>query len=68
MQYYGRYYPSALDPVLGHFNKTLVAWAMRKYKKLEGHKTRAIRFIQEIAEREPLLFPHWRKGTVLRFA
>lgn len=68
MQYYGRYYPSALDPVLGHFNKTLVAWAMRKYKKLEGHKTRAIRFIQAIAEREPLLFPHWRKGTVLRFA
>jgi len=68
MQYYGRYYPSALDPVLGHFNKTLVAWAMRKYKKLEGHKTRAIHFIQEIAEREPLLFPHWRKGTVLRFA
>lgn len=68
MQYYGRYYPSALDPVLGHFNKTLAAWAMRKYKKLEGHKTRAARFIQEIAKREPLLFPHWRKGKVLRFA
>ena len=68
IQYYGRYYPSALDPVLGHFNKTLVAWAMRKYRKLEGHKTRAARFIQEIAKREPQLFAHWRKGKVLRFA
>lgn len=68
MQYYGRYYPSALDPVLGHFNKTLVAWAMRKYKKLDGHKTQAALFIQEIAKREPQLFIHWRKGKVLRFA
>lgn len=68
MQYYGRYYPSALDPVLGHFNKTLVAWAMRKYKKLKGHKTQAALFIQEIAKREPQMFPHWKKGTVLKFA
>ncbi len=68
VQYYGRYYPSALDPVLGHFNKTLASWAMRKYKKLEGHKTRAALFIQRIAEREPQLFVHWRKGKVLRFA
>lgn len=68
VQYYGRYYPSALDPVLGHFNKTLASWAMRKYKKLEGHKTRAALFIQGIAEREPQLFVHWRKGKVLWFA
>ena len=68
IQYYGRYYPSALNPVLGHFNKTLVAWATRKYKKLRGHKTKAALFIQGIANREPQMFAHWRKGTVLRFA
>lgn len=68
MQYYGRYYPSALDPVLGHFNKTLAAWAMRKYEKLRGHKIKAALFIQGIANREPQMFAHWRKGTVLRFA
>ena len=28
--YYGRFYPSALYPVFRHFNKTLVAWAMRE--------------------------------------
>ncbi|HZC00721.1 MAG TPA: hypothetical protein VE844_04965 [Gammaproteobacteria bacterium] len=22
-----------------HFNRTLVAWAMRKYRRLKGHKT-----------------------------
>lgn len=68
VQYYGCYYPSALDPVLGHFNSTLVAWAMRKYKKLKGRKTRAANFLQEIAAREPGLFPHWKKGKVLKFA
>lgn len=68
VQYYGRYYPSALNNVLGHFNKTLAAWAMHKYKKLNGRKIQAARFIQEIARREPQLFVHWRKGTALRFA
>lgn len=68
MQYYGKYTPSAMDPVWGHFNKTLASWAMRKYKKLYGHKARAAIFIQGIAKREPNLFVHWRKGNVLRFA
>ncbi len=68
MQYYGRYYESAMDAVLGHFNLTLVTWAMRKYKKLYGRKTQAALFIQRIAIREPQLFVHWRKRKVLRFA
>ena len=68
LQYYGRFHASAMDPILGHFNKTLVAWAMFKYKKLKGRKTQAALFIQGIAKREPELFVHWRKGKVLRFA
>lgn len=68
IQYYGRYNLSALDPVLGHFNLTLLAWAMHKYKNLKGHKRRAANFLQELAAREPGLFPHWKKGKVLRFA
>ena len=31
LTYYGCFYRSALYPVFKHFNKTLVAWAMRKY-------------------------------------
>jgi len=68
IQYYGRYHSSALNSVLGHFNTTLVAWAMRKYKKLKGQKTNARNFLREIAAREPGLFPHWKKGKVLGFA
>lgn len=64
--YYGRYYPTALNSVLGHFNETLIAWAMHKFKKLKGRKTIAALFIQKIARREPTLFVHWKRGTVIR--
>ena len=68
MEYYGRYNPSALYPVFRQVNRTLVAWAMRKYKHLAGHKTRASLFLESIAEKNPRLFAHWRKGTVGTFA
>jgi len=53
--YYGRFYPSALYPVFKHFDKTLVAWAMRKFKRLKGHKIRASLFLESIAKRQPAL-------------
>jgi RNA-directed DNA polymerase len=68
LQYYGRYYPSALYPMLRHFNLSLVAWAMRKYKRLKGRKTRAAIFLEKIVEREPQLFVHWKRGMTGAFA
>lgn len=68
LEYYGRFYPSALYPVLRHFNKTLVAWAMRKYRQLKGHKTRASLFLEGIAERHPHMFVHWQRGMAGAFA
>lgn len=68
IEYYGCYTRSALYPVLTHFNKTLVAWAMSKYKKLKGHKTRASVFLMKIAERQPQLFVHWNIGMRGGFA
>lgn len=68
LSYYGRYQPSAMYPVLRHFNKTLVAWARRKYKRLQRHKTRAGRFMEGISKRSPHLFAHWRRGMVGAFA
>ena len=62
INYYGRYMRSALYPVLRHFNKTLVAWAMKKYKQFRGNKTKASNFVIAIAEREPHLFIHWQLG------
>jgi RNA-directed DNA polymerase len=45
-------------------NKTLVRWALRKYKTLRGHKTIASKFMQDIARQSPDLFAHWRAGMV----
>jgi RNA-directed DNA polymerase len=61
--YYGRFYKSMLYPVFRHFNDTLVRWAMRKYKRLRRHKTRARQFIADVARRQPGLFAHWRWGV-----
>jgi RNA-directed DNA polymerase len=61
MQYYGRFCPSAMSPVFRHFDKTLEAWAQRKYKRLRRHKTRTGRFIEDIAKRQPELFVHWQR-------
>lgn len=66
--YYGKFYPSALNPIFRHFNKTLVAWAMRKYRRLKGHKTRTSRFLEGVAVKQPYLFVHWQRGTVGAFA
>lgn len=68
LSYYGKYYRSGMYPVWRHFNKTLVAWAMRKYKHFGGHKTRASLFIENIAEKQPKLFAHWRNGMIGGFA
>lgn len=66
--YHGRFCPSALYPVFRHFNRTLVAWAMRKYRRLKGHKTRASLFLETMAKKQPHLFVHWQRGTVGAFA
>jgi RNA-directed DNA polymerase len=68
LSYYGQYSASAMYPVLRHFNKTLVAWAMRKYRRLKGHKTRASLFLEGIAKRQPQLFAHWQRGMIGAFA
>ncbi len=68
INYYGRYTSSALNPMLRHFNKTLVSWAMKKYKQFRGNKTKASTFLKIIAEREPHLFVHWKQSMGRVFA
>lgn len=41
INYYGRFYKSALYPVLRHMNRALIQWARRKYKRLSRHRRRA---------------------------
>ena len=68
LSYYGYYRRSAMYSVFRQFNKALVRWARRKYKRLRHHKTRAAALLQEIAKRSPTLFAHWRAGMVGAFA
>jgi len=67
LNYYGAYYRSGIDPVWHHFNRTLVAWAMKKYKWLKGRKSEAVMLIDNIARKEPKLFVHWRLGITHAF-
>jgi hypothetical protein len=68
INYYGRYAPSALYPVLRHVNLTLVAWAMRKFKRFKDHKTRAGRFFERLSKERADLFAHWKVGMTGVFA
>ncbi len=66
--YYGRYAPSALYPLLRYVNQTLVAWAMRKFKRFKRHKVPASQFLQRLATECVDLFVHWRIGMTGVFA
>ena len=62
VNYYGRYYKSAMYPSLRNIERFLVRWVMRKYKRLQGHKRRATNWLGCVRKREPKLFVHWRLG------
>lgn len=68
IEYYGRYAPSALYPLLRYVNQTLLAWAMRKFTRFADHKIRASQFLQKLARDHANLFVHWRLGMTGTFA
>jgi RNA-directed DNA polymerase len=59
INYYGRYYKSALYPTLRHLDRRLAHWAMAKYKRLRRHRRRAEHWVREVVSRDPALFAHW---------
>jgi RNA-directed DNA polymerase len=63
LQYYGRYYRSALYPSMRQLDRALTRWASRKYKKLRRHQRRAAHWIARISRRAPKLFAHWQMGV-----
>ena len=62
VNYYGRYYKSAMYPYLRNIEQYLTRWVMRKYKRYQGHKRRARKWLGCVRKREPKLFVHWRIG------
>ena len=66
--YYGKYSRSSMYPLCRHFNKTLVAWAVRKFKRFHRRKTWAAKFLEKISKEKPGLIYHWRIGMQGAFA
>ena len=63
INYYGRFYKSAMYPTLRHINRKLSLWATRKYKKLKHHRRRAEYRLGCVAKKHPGMFPHWKMGV-----
>jgi group II intron reverse transcriptase/maturase len=61
LNYYTRYYQSALYPTLQHLDRQLARWAMAKYKRLRRHRRRAEQWLRRVARRQPGLFAPWRR-------
>jgi len=59
INYYGRYYKSALHPTLRHIDRILARWAHRKFKSLRRHRRQTTHWIARVARRQPSLFAHW---------
>ena len=58
INYYGRFYRTALDPLLQRVNTYLRRWAGRKYRRLRTHKSFS-RWWTGLLARAPGLFAHW---------
>ncbi len=59
INYYGRFYRSALHRVFNHLDRRLTRWVTQKYKRLRGHRRRAAHWLQRIQRKQPKLFVHW---------
>lgn len=64
MQYYGRFYRSALQPLLRRVNIYVRRWAGNKYKRLRTYK-RFKRWWTGLLTQAPGLFPQWQWVSAL---
>src|SRR6476619_1555688 len=60
INYYGRFYKSALYHALRHIDRILARWPHRTFKSLRRHKRRTHHWLLNIVQRQPDLFAHWR--------
>ena len=63
INYYGRFYKSELIQVLRYINGCIVKWVRRKFKKRK-HRRQAEHWLGNVAQRDKLLFAHWRFGVL----
>ena len=60
INYFGRFYRSAIASLMRYFDRILIRWAVRKYKRFKGSRKRASAWLMGLRRRDPGLFAHWR--------
>jgi RNA-directed DNA polymerase len=60
MNYYGRFYRTALYPLLRRINTYLMRWAGKKYRRRLRARRRFWRWWTGLLNRQPGLFVHWK--------
>ena len=59
VNYYGRYYPSAMNRILRWINNSLINWARRTFK-ISYRK--AYKWLKRFAKANPGMFAHWKQA------
>ncbi len=59
LNYFDKFYGSALNVIAKHIDARLLSWAMRKYKRFQRNRQAAAIWLEGIEAREPELFAHW---------
>lgn len=60
VNYFGRFYGTALTPLWRSLNNQLAVWLGRKYKRLTGRKVKCTEALRLTAQSKPKAFVHWR--------
>jgi group II intron reverse transcriptase/maturase len=58
--YYGAFYPTAMQKIFQHIDRALLRWARRKSKSLAGRKRRSVAWLEKMRSAYPRLFYHWK--------
>jgi RNA-directed DNA polymerase len=60
INYFGKFYRSAMQGWMSRIDAAIVRWAMKKYKRLRKRHRRAWGFLKRMKRLKPALFVHWR--------
>lgn len=64
VNYYGRYYPTALWRTFAGLNRRLVRWTRGKYKRYRTSERQGTAWLRDLARQHRHLFAHWQIGVV----
>jgi RNA-directed DNA polymerase len=62
INYYGKFYKTALYPLLERLNLRLSIWVTKKFKRFKEHRSRAKQWLSKVYETNAELFAHWKFG------